>query len=286
MYRIESGAVISDSYEKISEFGICLDLNNMFYVSEFYDGVVINHNTDSIRNRQNPIIQAYMQACEMLGFSFKGIRIDTNYLIPQFKGLSYDISLLTTGVTAAYLLNDRIPRKSDIFEICCELNPNKALIAANVFGNLQMAYRIDESNRTYQIEPSNDFYLTCIFDSTLKDNEVIEDIKDVDEAHNYFERTHLLMEAFKTGNKELMIEATKMGRTLLNEKHLEIMSICERIGSLGFFVSRDPSVMVCVSDDKGFTAKLANYFYTSGMIAKTMQVNYSDQGLSIFRGKN
>ncbi len=247
-------------------FGISLNIANSFKFEEYDDAVIVNNYADTVRNRENLIIQSLYRTLDVLGKKIKGVKLDVKTGIPLSRGLGSSASCISAGVLAGYLLTGCKPDFDEIFDISCIIEGHPDNLAPNIFGGARMSFCSD--GNYYQTDfdiPDRYTFLAVIPDYTLstqKSRNVLPSSYSREDAVFNISRAAMLIKAFYAADDELLAVALddkihQPYRFPLIKDYENIRKTCLKNGALGTYLSGAGPTVMAICSDKSKAAKIS-----------------------------
>lgn len=245
--------------------GLALNMYNVYKFEEIDDGLVIEGCQDEYKDENNLVYKSFRHTAEIIGRSFKGLKISMYTDIPVSKGLGSSSACIVGGVFGANaLLKGNLP-KDELFKIAVGIEGHPDNIAAAVYGGLTAA--IVEEGKPYCVNYNiNEFIKFCAlipdFEvSTCKARKLLpEEILFGDAVFN-ISRTAVLLKALEEGNLNAINVALKdklhqkFRKPLIHECD-EVFRICMDNGSAAFFISGSGPTLMNIIENSDFTNRI------------------------------
>ncbi len=282
MIEITSNATSANLACGFDCFGISLSMANTFKFEEFDDAIIVNNYADTIRNKENLVIQSLYHTLDVLGKKLKGVRLDIKTGIPLSRGLGSSASCISAGVLAGYLLTGNKPDFDEIFDIACIIEGHPDNLAPNIFGGARMSFNSD--GKFYQTDfiiPEKYVFLAIIPDYTLstqKSRNVLPDSYSREDVVFNISRAAMLVKGFYSSDDDLIAIALddkihQPYRFPLIKNYEQIRKVCMRNAALGTYLSgAGPSIMAICSDKKK-AVKIANELSSPSYRCVVMTLN-------------
>ncbi|MFA0816300.1 MAG: homoserine kinase [Anaerofustis sp.] len=293
-YKIISPATSANMGAGFDCLGVCLSISNSMVFSEYEDAVIINNHADTIRNKSNLIIKSLYEACDVLGTSVKGVKLDIKTAIPLSRGLGSSASCISAGIAAAYMFAGITPNKSDIFELAAKFEGHSDNVAPNIFGGMTLSYQKSEQFNCISLSVSKKYRFVALIPdfklSTQKAREVLpENYRKEDVVFN-LSRVGMLISALQSGNNSLLRDALddrihQPYRIPLIKGYHEIAAICSQCGAIGTYLSGAGPTIMAITDMDEVPKKIKQSLREKDMNWQVETLKINAEGLECYKMK-
>ena len=283
MINVKVPATTANLGPGFDTLGLALNLYNRFSFNEILAGIEINDSLDLIRNKNNLVYTSMVKTFNILGYKFKGIKINIEANIPNSRGLGSSAACILGGVMGANQLAGAPLSMDEIFKIATEIEGHPDNIAPALFGGLIVSL-MEEDNIYYnKINVAKGLkFIALIPDfklSTLIAREVLPPTLPFKEAVNNVGKVSLLLSALSNGKFDLLKPSLKDNlhqpyRGKLIPGFNQIIEKSYEFGALGSYLSgAGPTIMAIMDDeDSIFINRMENYLISLGYNWKVIEL--------------
>lgn len=241
--------------------GLALNIYNIYKFEEISDGLLIEGCPDKYKNKDNLVYKSFKQTADILGRSFRGLKIIIDAQIPVSRGLGSSSACIVGGVFGANALLNGNLSKADLFKIAVEIEGHPDNIAPAVYGGLtasfvegQVPYYVD-----YNIHENIKFcaLIPNFETSTYEARKLLPSQISYDDAVFNVSRTAVLLKSLEKGDFKVINIALKdklhqKYRKALIHEYDEVKKICEDNGTGAFFISGSGPTLMNITNSLEF----------------------------------
>lgn len=294
MIKVRVPATTANLGPGFDTLGLALNLYNYFVFEEMDRGLEILGVEEKYNSEDNLIYLAMLKTFEKIGYKHKGIRIRVESEIPVSRGLGSSASCIVGGVVGANEIANGKLTKDDILKIAVEIEGHPDNIAPTIFGGLIVSM-IDGGKVLYnRLDFEEKFKLLALIPeftlSTEDSRSVLPKTIDFRDAVDNVGRVGILLSALANGRLDLLKYGLKDNlhqpyRGELIKNYSDIVDECERLGSIGSYISgAGPSIMTLIENgDKDFKDNIARYLNSLDEIWDIKELKIDSNGYKILK---
>ncbi len=287
MIKIISKATSANLGPGFDCMGICLDLANTLTFEEYDDAIIVNNYADTMKNRQNLIVNSFLRASDIIGYSPKGLKLNVKTSVPLSRGLGSSATCITAGVLGAYLLSGEKVNMQEIFGISATIEGHPDNVSPNIYGGMTLSYTKDDGSFSYikfNVDKKYRF-VAMIPDfklSTEKSRQVLPESYTRQDAVFNVSRNSMLIHALQAGDNEVLRDALhdrihQPYRKSLIKNYDEITSLLLESGAIGTYLSgAGPTIMGIIDSESTFnniSSALRNSNYAMGWNCEMLTID-------------
>lgn len=255
--------------------GIALNLYNTYRFQEISNGLEVEGFEENYKNKNNLVYTSMFRTFDIIGYSPKGIKIEVDTPIPISRGLGSSAACILGGVLGANYLAGEPLSKGDVFKIAVEIEGHPDNIAPALFGGLVASIMEEDQVYYNHIGISEGIKFVALIPDFTLSTKLSRDVLPTQISHRdgvyNSGRVALLLSALSNGRFDLLKYALKDKlhqpyRGKLVEGFDEVFSKCEKLGSLGVYLSgAGPTIMAIVEkNNESFSEEIKSYLKSIG----------------------
>lgn len=296
MIKVRVPATTANLGPGFDTLGLALKLYNYFDFQEIDRGLEIIGVEEKYNNEDNLIYLSMLKTFEKIGYRKKGIRIRVESEIPVSRGLGSSASCIVGGIVGANEISNGKLTDHDILNLATEIEGHPDNISPAIFGGLAVSI-IDGGQVLYnRLDIEEKFKLLALVPdftlSTEKSRSVLPKVIDYRDAVDNVGRVSILLSALANGRLDLLKYGFKDNlhqpyRGGLIENYLDIVSECERLGSIGSYISGAGPTIMCLieKEDLSFEEYIRKYLKTLNKSWKVKELGIDFNGFKVLKSK-
>lgn len=234
-------------------------------------GIEIISPFQEFNNPSNLVYTSLIKTLEFENLTFdKGIRIKISSDIPISRGLGSSASCILGGVSAAYLLSEKVFDRQKIFDTACRIEGHCDNVAAQLFGGITTSVNLGEIFLYEKINIKKPFKIYPLIPDfrleTKKSREILPKTVSLKDAVSNIGNSAMLITSLINGNYEnikhyLNDKIHQPYRASLVNGFDSIKNKALEFGAMGVYLSgAGPTVMTLKENfDKEYEKNLKNF---------------------------
>lgn len=273
MVKVRVPATTANLGPGFDTLGLALSLYNEFIFEEIPEGLKITGFEEEYNSKDNLVYLSMMETFREIGYKPKGISIDAKIDIPISRGLGSSASCIVAGVIGANELAGGSLSMDEVFQLATRIEGHPDNIAPALFGGLITSLMEGDEVLYNKIQVAKGIkFIGLIPDFTLSTKEsrgVLPSTIEFKDGVDNVSRVSLLLSALSNGRFDLLQYALKdklhqAYRGKLIPNFFDIIEECERMKSLGVYLSGAGPTIMCIIDEENenFIGEIGDYIHT------------------------
>ena len=209
-------------------------------------------------NEDNLVYKSFNYALSCMGEEPVPVKIVIDSPIPVSRGLGSSSACVVAGVVGAQMLMGRVLSDEQLFTMCTAMEGHPDNVGPAIFGGLVGGFTDNGVTTPVLYGASRRWDMVTIIPDyevlTVEARKVVK--RDIDLSTSIYNTGHVLglVKAIEMGDPDLLRKAChdkihEPYRRALIKDYDDVRALCEKEGSIAFFISGSGSTMIAMMDD-------------------------------------